>query len=80
MTLTTGTPVTLTAPRRALAASFPGWGHPEQFDHFVDHPAGTEGVVTRVEHHGNAPFTQFTIEFTDGSRAHGVDPAIVAAR
>lgn len=60
-----------------LAADFPGWGAPDYADYLIPIQPGEPVWITDVESHGAAPFTRYSVEFPDGSRAYGIDPAIV---
>lgn len=72
--LTVGTEVRATAPIRALAVNFPGWGAPNYADFFEDHSTGQVGEVVGVESHGQNPWTRYTVRWIDGSRTSGVTP------
>ena len=54
------------------AADFPGWGAANYADYLLPVPAGLAGTVTNVESHGANPYTRYSVEFTDGSRASGL--------
>ena len=62
---------------RALMPSFPGWGKPDEFEHFAEVEIGDEGTITRVESHGNNPWTRFSVQWDNGNRSHGVHPGDV---
>lgn len=64
--------VTLTTRTRRLAPDFPGWDHPNYGDYLLDIPAGLRGTITGVESHGSNPWTRYTVQFEDGSRASGL--------
>lgn len=51
-----------------LAASFPGWGEPDAYDHLVPlaSVAGMSGTVRSVNSHGSNPWTRYTIKLANG--------------
>lgn len=63
---------TLTTTHRRFPVDFSGWGAPDAAAQLLPIPAGLHGVITRVEHHGIAPFTRYSVEFEDGTRASGL--------
>lgn len=70
-----GTRCRTTRPLRFLDPDFPGWGHPDDRDHFADLPAGTVVTIRSTESHGSNPWTRFGIVTADGCHKSGVDPA-----
>ena len=62
---------------RAHAADFPGRGD-NAADFLVPIVPGTTGVITGLQSHGSAPYTRFNVQFDNGTRAYGLDPAALS--
>lgn len=55
-----------------LGVDFPGWGHPNAYDHLHRPTFGVEGEIVAVESHGSNPWTRYSVRFADGTRASGL--------